>query len=119
MSALILYVTCFAIVSAQTTPSPLYGPNGHPMGSDGFETKPCLRLNDFSIDGNWWAETEDEIDWSSVLEGKRTTVDNIEFKSDQNQCQLDTGVRYGWYYDAGIFCDTFDNDEASHFNTRN
>ena len=84
--------------------------------ADGFENQPCLRLGDFEIDGDWFAKSEGAVDWSSVLEGTRTTLTTTEWRSNQNQC-VNGGTRWGYYYKAGIFCDTFDNDEQSHLQT--
>mmetsp|Transcript_75866 Transcript_75866/g.68017 ORF Transcript_75866/g.68017 Transcript_75866/m.68017 type:complete len:507 (-) Transcript_75866:235-1755(-) len=86
------------------------------IGSDGFENRPCLRLRDFEIDGDWYAKTEGAVDWSSVIEGTRTTGTNSEWRSTQNQC-TNSFERWGYYYKAGIFCDTFDNDEQSQLQT--
>eukprot|EP01083_Nonionella_stella_P242138 844882_1 len=75
------------------------------IGSDGFDNKPCLRLSNFSIDGNWWADEEAEVDWSSVMAGGRISKTDPQWLSQQNQCVQD-GSRWGWWYKAGVFCDT-------------
>eukprot|EP01083_Nonionella_stella_P242188 845004_1 len=89
--------------------------SGHPPAADGFCNDPCTQLSNFSIDGDWWATSETEVDWSTVLDGTRTTNGNtgLEWATKQNQCAKSTARRSGWYYQSGVFCDTFDNNEQS------
>eukprot|EP01083_Nonionella_stella_P026824 73862_1 len=86
--------------------------------ADGFVTNPCLRLSNFSLDGDWWAEEQGEVDWSSVLDGTRVNRSLDPYWDEtQNQCsRLPTfypEYRWGWWYNSGVFCDTFGTTETS------